>query len=145
VWGVVERIVVGVDGSDGSKAALRWAVAEARLHQATVLAVQAWEAPVVVATPVGVVPPFGPVDTALRAAADSLLAEAVAAVPADGVTVESTVVEGPAGGVLCEASAAAALLVVGASGHGRVAEALIGSVSHYCTRHAPCPVVVVRH
>jgi nucleotide-binding universal stress UspA family protein len=40
------KAVVGVDGSEASEGALRWAVEEARLHQGQVVAIHAWEAPV---------------------------------------------------------------------------------------------------
>ena len=52
------------------------------------------------------------------------------------MTVEQVVVEGPPGAALCERSADAALLVLGSSGHGAVLDALIGSVSQYCSHHA---------
>jgi nucleotide-binding universal stress UspA family protein len=141
----MERIVVGVDGSDGSRAALAWAVDEAKLRNAQVVAVIAWESPVVTAGPAVPVPPPVPDDTyeqAARAAVD----DAVQAVLGNEapVPIEPAPRFGPPGPVLCEEANGAALLVVGASGHGALVGMLLGSISEYCTHHAPCPVVLVR-
>jgi nucleotide-binding universal stress UspA family protein len=139
----MDRIVVGVDGSEGSGRALAWAVDEARRRgDATVQVLHAWEPPVLTGSPVGEVPPV-PVDSVYDDAAHLLIADALAGVDTTGVTVESLVVEGPPGAELCERSADAALLVVASSGHGKVVEALIGSVSNYCAHHASCPLVII--
>jgi nucleotide-binding universal stress UspA family protein len=63
---------------------------------------------------------------------------------ADGVEIESKVVEGGAAEVLVEAVGGDDLLVVGSRGHGGFAGLLLGSVSQQCAQHAPCPVVIVR-
>jgi nucleotide-binding universal stress UspA family protein len=139
----MDRIVVGVDGSEVSRAALAWAVDEARRRgDSTVEVVHSWDPPVLVGSPVGDVPPVsldGPYDEA----AHSLVDKVVAAVDTTGVPVEKVVLEGPAGSNLCERSEGAALLVVGSSGHGAVMDALTGSVSRYCSKHAKCAVIVV--
>ena len=139
----MDRIVVGVDGSEASRAALAWAVDEARRRGDSMLeVVHSWDPPVLVGSPVGDVPPVsleGPYDEA----AHSLIEKAVAAVDITGVPVEKVVLEGPAGSNLCDRSEGAALLVVGSSGHGAVMDALTGSVSRYCSRHAKCAVIVV--
>src|SRR5437868_9834644 len=97
----MDRIVVGVDGSHASTAALAWAVADARRRvDATVEAVHAWEPPVLVGSPVGTVTPV-PFDGPYGDAARMVLADAIAAVDASGVAVEPVVVEGPAGATLC--------------------------------------------
>jgi nucleotide-binding universal stress UspA family protein len=139
----MDRIVVGVDGSDGSRKALLWALDDARRRGgATVEVVHAWEPPVLVGSPVGTVPPV-PVDGPYDDAAHHLLADVLSGVDTSGVTVEQVVVEGPPGAALCERSAAAALVVLASSGHGAVLDALIGSVSHYCVHHAQCPLVLI--
>ncbi len=139
----MDRIVVGVDGSDGSAQALAWAVDEARRWgDATVEVVHAWEPPVLTGSPVGEVPPVV-IDGSFDDAAHLLIADALAHVDTTGLTVQQVVVEGPPGATLCAHAADAALLVVAASGHGKVLEALIGSVSNYCVHHARCPVVVM--
>jgi nucleotide-binding universal stress UspA family protein len=139
------RIVVGVDGSPSSKAALAWAVSEAALTGATVEAVIAWHFPVMVG---GV--PFAPIEavqtTDYGEFAATVLNGAVGeTVDPDGpVKVSLAVREGNAARVLLDASAGADLLVVGSRGHGGFTEALLGSVSQACVHHARCPVVIVR-
>jgi len=136
------RIVVGVDGSAPSKAALAWAVRQARLTGAVVEAVIAWEVPLTVRTPW---PPAWSTD--FRGAAEHLLADAIADMPdsADRAGIRPRVMEGNAAQVLREAAAGADLLVVGNRGHGALAEALLGSVSQECVQRAMCPVLVIRN
>jgi nucleotide-binding universal stress UspA family protein len=80
-----------------------------------------------------------------ESSAKSIVENALAAVNGDGdsVEIERVVEEGHAAKVLLDAAADADLLVVGCRGHGGFAELLLGSVSHECTRHAHCPVLVV--
>jgi nucleotide-binding universal stress UspA family protein len=135
------RIVVGVDGSPSSKAALRWAIRQAKLTGASVDAVTAWHIP----AGYGIAP--GPVDVFdFSSNAKGVLAEALAEVStlAPEVTVRPQVTEGHAAEVLLRASHGADLLVVGSRGHGGFASALLGSVSQYCVVHAHCPVLVMR-
>jgi nucleotide-binding universal stress UspA family protein len=139
------RIVVGVDGSPSSKAALAWAVRQAEETGSSVEAAIAWHYPVMV----GGVPfaPIGALDTAdYSAFAATVLRDAIReTVDADGpAKVSSTVREGNAAQVLLDLAAGAELLVVGSRGHGGFAEALLGSVSQACVHHACCPVVIVR-
>lgn len=143
----MEKIVVGVDGSDGSKHALGWAVEEARLRGAHVVALHAWDVPL--AGPD--VTPFPKVDlaslvTELQAGAEQFAAAMVLEVVGDDqdVTVEPAAVEGPAASVLVEAARDASLLVVGSRGHGGFAGLLLGSVSQECAQRASCPVVIHR-
>ncbi len=135
------RIVVGVDGSASSKAALAWAVKQAELTGATVKAVIAWEFPANFGYPVPVAP-----EPSFEALAREVVTLALADVPAaaGNVTVEAEVVEGNGAKVLLDASAGADLLVVGSRGHGGFVGALLGSVSQHCVAHATCPVVVIR-
>jgi nucleotide-binding universal stress UspA family protein len=136
------RIVVGVDGSVPSKAALAWAVKQARLTGATVEAVIAWELPATYGYPVPV--PVPDIDYGGLAAEVLAGAIAEASRPGEPVKIRSTVAEGNAAGVLLDASAGAELLVVGSRGHGAFTEALLGSVGQHCVHHASCPVVVIR-
>jgi nucleotide-binding universal stress UspA family protein len=139
------RVVVGVDGSPSSKAALAWAVRQAEETHASVEAVIAWHYPAMVAgvpfAPVGPLEDGGYGDFAARVLSDAV-SETVA--PHGPVEVSSTVREGNAARVLLDASGGADLLVVGSRGHGGFAEALLGSVSQACVQHAQCPVVIVR-
>jgi nucleotide-binding universal stress UspA family protein len=140
-------IVVGVDRSDGAKAALAFAHEEARLRGATLRAVHAWQFGYNgYAGFDGAVSSFGDGISELREAAAAALEATVAeALPSPGeVTIEQRVVEGVAGAVLIDESRSADLLVVGSRGHGGFAQLLLGSVSQQCAQHAVCPVVIVR-
>ncbi len=141
----VRRIVVGVDGSQSSVGALRWAINEAKLTGDTVEAVIAWQV-TVAAGGYGWAPMVVGDGFDLRAIAEKALAEAIdkAAGSDCPVTIERRVVEGYAPTVLVDASVHADMLVVGSRGHGTFTDALIGSVSQNCAHHAKCPVVIVR-
>jgi nucleotide-binding universal stress UspA family protein len=145
----MKAIVVGVDDSGPAKGALRWAVEEGRLRGDPVVALHAWQVPVLpIAVDVTPLPP--PVDPSLVAeieeAATRLVERVVEEVVGDDSTVEvrPTTAEGPAASVLIEAAADADLLVVGARGRGGFIGLLLGSVTEQCVRHAPCPVLVHR-
>lgn len=135
------RIVVGVDGSVPSKAALAWAVRQARLTGATVQAVIAWEPPVAYGYPMTVAPAVSYEELAADVARSAI---AQVCGRGDAVKITSKVAEGNAAQVLLEASQKADLLVVGSRGHGGFVEALLGSVGQHCVHHATCPVVVIR-
>lgn len=145
----MKRIVVGVDGSPHSVAALRTALEEAVLHDASVDALTVWRVPSWF-----VVQGVGRADGSFVAseyerAARALLAQAVEAArrfstAARGVRVEQIVVEGRPAAALVEAAQGAQLLVVGARGTGGFKGLLLGSVSAQCAAHAPCPVMIVR-
>jgi nucleotide-binding universal stress UspA family protein len=144
-------IVVGVDGSEQSHEALRWAVAEARFRAASVVAVHVWA--FVPPTPIGdpgMMPmPAGDYPGQLeaeRAAAQAELDAALGAAFPDGVPgeVETRLAEGDAAEALVDEAEAADLLVVGSRGRSGIASVLLGSVSRHVVSHAPCPVVVVK-
>jgi nucleotide-binding universal stress UspA family protein len=136
------KIVVGVDGSPGSREALRFAVEEARLRDATLVAVFAWSIPFIADVPSGLLPELL---ADFREDAANVLDEAIAEVDASGVEVERVVAERPAGGALVDAAKDAELLVVGSRGRGGFKGLLLGSVSQQCAHHASCPVVIVPH
>jgi nucleotide-binding universal stress UspA family protein len=138
------RIVVGVDGSPSSIAALRWAIQQAKLTGSTIDAVIAWEFQLVAAG-FGWAPNKAFDDTEYTELAAKTLNEAVTqASPPPDVTVHQVVTEGIPAQVLLNAAKDADLLVVGNRGHGAFADALIGSVSVRCLHHATCPIVIVR-
>lgn len=136
----MERVLVGVDGSEAAEGALRWALDEARCHGAKLDIV-------LVAEPV--VPSGMPYPTRRDDAfedAESELARIVEDVVGEEsqVPVETRVAAGDPRQVLRELSTDVDLLVVGSRGHGAVAGLLLGSVSQYLVTHAECPVTVVR-
>ena len=139
------RIIAGVDGSEASLAALRWAVRQARLSGGIVDAIIAWQIPAS-SIGYGFAPISGDTLCYLEENAKETLAEAIskATGPQDTDWVHSVVTQAIPGQALTEASADADLLVVGSRGHGQVTGALLGSVSQYCVHHAHCPVVVIR-
>ena len=141
-------IVVGVDHSAGAKAALRFALEEARLRQATLRVVHAWQFGYIGATTglEGALPAVGGELEDFRRGAEAALDETLKDVGADndGVAIERRVDQGTAAAVLVEESRGADLLVVGSRGHGGFAQLLLGSVSQQCAQHAFCPVVIVR-
>jgi nucleotide-binding universal stress UspA family protein len=137
---VVKRIVVGVDGSETSRAALDWAFAEAKQHGVALHILEALDFTSV-----------GEAAASLSAKAreedlkekERLLDDLAAGLSGQGVDVTTELaLEGP-GPALVGAVGPEDLLVVGATGHGLVARAVLGSVSSWVSRHAPCPVTVV--
>jgi nucleotide-binding universal stress UspA family protein len=133
------RVVVGVDGSEGSRQALARAVAEAGRLDAEVTAIAAytirsyWSGAYQAA-----VPPVERLREAVRSDAEAMVAEV-----GGGTTVRVLPVEGPAGDTLVRAAEGADLLVVGGRGRGAVRGMLLGSVALHCVVNAPCPVMVV--
>lgn len=143
--GTGPRIVVGVDGSDSSKEALRWAVRQAGLTGATVEAVIAWHLPLLVGGSAWA--PLIALETSdLGEHAEKVLTEAIGSATGSGgaVHIAPVVRGGNAAQVLIDAADGAELLVVGSRGYGGFTEALLGSVSQHCVHHAPCPVVIIR-
>jgi nucleotide-binding universal stress UspA family protein len=134
-------IVVGVDGSEGSKAALRWALDEARIRRVPLQVVYVFWA----------LPLLGPNEDLL----EHWLEEPARATEAVRAFVSSTVgeptdveiwpvaLQGTAADSLIEAARSADLLVVGAHAGGRLSGLVLGSVSVQCLHHAGCPVVLV--
>src|SRR4051794_34541174 len=126
---VAGRIVVGVDGSDGSLAALRWALAEAELRQAEVEAVFAWSYPYV-GELTGMSMSMVDRDE-LEADAKAVIAQAAAKLPADEIRapLHEVIAEGSAAQVLTDLAQGADLLVVSSRGRGGLKGLLLGSVS----------------
>jgi nucleotide-binding universal stress UspA family protein len=141
----IRRIVVGVDGSEGSKAALRWAMVEAQLSDATLEAITTWQDPIVYGYSYGWMPAIDDGES-IAATKGKVLDDTIAGVSAElrqPVTVLPRVIEGHPTQTLLDAAAGAHMLIVGSRGHSTFAGILLGSVSQHCVQHAPCPVVVV--
>ncbi|GAA2794284.1 universal stress protein [Saccharopolyspora taberi] len=136
------EIVVGVDGSSSSKAALRWAVRQAGLTGAGVRAVAAWEFPAFYSWEGGPMPPEEFEQTARKSLDDAV--DEVEHQTVGPVRISREIMHGHSAQVLLDAAEGAELLVVGSRGHGSFYGALLGSVSQRCAQHARCPVVIVR-
>ena len=139
-------IVVGVDGSDGGRAALDFAAEEAALRGARLKVVTVWEIPPAVVA--GLAADSGFFEQSRednRQHAEAIAADAVARVALlqPSVVCEQRVVEGHEARVLLEEAKDAMLVVVGSRGRGGFAGLLLGSVSHQVVNHARCPVTVV--
>lgn len=132
-------IVVGVDGSTPSLAALDWAVTEARLRHGEIRIVTAWYYP-----PLASGVSDGVIDDTFKNHAEQILAEALAVVAGQSVPVTGMVAENSPATALLEAAKDAELVVVGSRGHGGFTSLLLGSVSSQVVHHARCPVLVVR-
>jgi nucleotide-binding universal stress UspA family protein len=136
---VTPRIVVGIDGSDGSDLALRWALGEAALRSASVQAVFAC----VIAPMTGFTNSASSGDEdAGRPIVDAAVAHAAEwqpDVPFSAATHFDATVP-----TLLSSCDGAELLVVGSSGHGSHRHIVLGSVADQCTHHARCPVAVIR-
>jgi nucleotide-binding universal stress UspA family protein len=136
-------IVVGTDGSDPSRAALRWAATEARRRGTGLRVVTCWSYPML---------PWGPYQPPLSHQDFEVEAREVAEREVEEVLgpdrrsldVEIAVLEGPASLRLLDFDEAAELIVVGSRGRGGFAGLLLGSVSQHLAEHARCPVVIIR-
>jgi nucleotide-binding universal stress UspA family protein len=134
-------IVVGVDGSEGGRRALRWALGEAHRTEGAVKAVTAWDWDAIAHT--------SPVQTSparQRERAEAISAREVAAVVAEvgsAVPIIREVVEGPEDRVLTAAARGARMLVLGSHGWGHLHHTVSDSVGAACIRRSTCPVVVV--
>jgi len=139
-----DRIVVGVDGSQPSQQALRWARFLAHAADTTVEVVTVWQ-PFTAYGWAGAGWAMLPSDWNPAEDAEEILGDTLKEVFGEqrppGLQV--TVREGGAAKVLLEVSSGAGMLVVGSRGHGGFAGLLLGSVSAACAEHATCPVLVV--
>jgi nucleotide-binding universal stress UspA family protein len=137
-------IVVGVDGSDCSKDALRLAAGEAVLHGASLRVVCAWHIPEGLYA--GGWAPGIDVSAGFEEAAGEIAAEAASdlATLQPGLDHEARVVWGHAAATLVAESRDAGMLVVGSRGLGGFRSLLLGSVSDQVAHHASCPVLIVR-
>ncbi|MER5883324.1 universal stress protein [Streptomyces sp. NPDC001941] len=137
-------VMVGVDGSQNSKDALRWAVAHAAAVSGRVHAVMCWEwsrNPFnmgTTGTASGMVTP----EELAREKLDEILRETLGDTPP--VRVNARVEQGAPAHVLVELSDDAETVVVGTRGYGGFKNALLGSVSTQVVQYARCTVVVVR-
>lgn len=139
----VRRIVVGVNGSLESVAALRWACREASLRGAEVHAVHVREELChSVASYAVPVPSTADATDEFSVDIDDVV-RSVLADQAPGVEVRVEIVDGLAARVLLDRCAGADMLVLGTSGDARGELRPAGPVIRACLRRASCPVVVI--
>ncbi|MCU1399892.1 MAG: hypothetical protein JWN62_3001 [Acidimicrobiales bacterium] len=135
-----DRVVVGVDRSAASDAALLWAADEADVHGVDLLIVHAWDYAYA-----GVDTHAEQVRDLTRIDAATVLDRATeAARERCGVTVKDVLVEGRAATALLDAVRDGDLLVLGAQGRGAIAAGLLGSTVNDVVEQSAVPVVVVR-
>jgi nucleotide-binding universal stress UspA family protein len=136
-------VVVGVDGSDASVAALSWAGGYAAATGATLQPLHIWHYPGSAGLPPGVTPPQ--VSDKVKADQRQELGEAIDKAHLDpAANVEPRLAYGHPAEVLIDESQTASLIVIGHRGHGGFSKMLTGSITIHCVNHAACPVVVVR-
>lgn len=138
-------IVVGVDGSNASFDAVRWATRAAELRGASLCLVAAYENTDVYTTLAALPPRLGStleLETTKILDAASAIAR-VAAKDADSLSVDTEVVAGPAIPALLDRSSSAQMIVVGTRGNGEYFAELLGSVSGAVSERAECPVAVI--
>jgi nucleotide-binding universal stress UspA family protein len=138
----VDEIVVGIDGSDESRLALRWALAVAQPASTPVRVVESWSYPrLSVVSGAGDLAPPEEMDRRAVEDLEAVVADECGHVP-DHVWAEA--LRGSPAGALLQAVTPQSMLVLGSRGVGGFTGLLLGSVSRECAAHAPCPVVVVR-
>jgi nucleotide-binding universal stress UspA family protein len=131
------RIVVGVNGSPHSEAALRWSLAQAEARLGEVVAIFAWQVPLMSF-------PGAFERDELEQAAKQFVIDAVSrVVPTPAVPLWTLAAEGDPAASLAEASKLASLLVLGTSDRSRLAGLLHSSVGRRCAKAAACPSVLV--
>ena len=143
--GRAQRVVVGVDGSAGARAAVAWCAEHAAALGAEVVAVHAID-PVI-----ALVPARGPTAVVDRTAVDREHLEAVvdtewcAGLDEAGVAHRARIVDGAAAAVLEEVAdeEGASVIVVGRRGEPGALAALVGSVPRRLAQHARRPVLIV--
>jgi nucleotide-binding universal stress UspA family protein len=136
-------VAVGIDGSEASGRALKFAIEEASMRGLPLRVIAAWEIPTAEYVGGGLLPNADLADLA-RENADRALAEAVEQAAAAGVEADGVEVEGHPARVLVEQAQGADLLVVGSRGRGGFASLVLGSVSQAVAHHAPCALTIVR-
>ncbi len=136
-------IVVGIDGSELSQAALRWAAQEAHRRGVGLQVVACWSYPMM---------PWGPYQPPLSSQDFDAQARELAEREVDEVLgsdhgsldVQIATLQGAASLRLLDYDGAADMIVVGSRGRGGFAGLLLGSVGQHLAEHARCPVVIIR-
>ena len=141
----IRTLLLAVDFSDTSSAAVDVAVEFAKQFSATLHVVHAFDLPVPLVTPYEIAIPEAYLDQTRKAAAQKLAA-IVEKVAGQGVTVESHLAEAPAAPAIVRTAedVGADLVVIGTHGHTGIKHLLLGSVAERTLRLAPCSVLAVK-
>lgn len=135
-----QRIIVGIDGTLASCAAVEWAVTH-RDVLGDVTPLYAWDYPIMATAG----SPFGyagiPPTPEMQEAAERAALDFVAAL--DGVDSTAITVQGDPGVAICDAADTAGTIVIGTRNRGPLRANVLGSVGRYCADHAPVPLVIV--
>lgn len=134
-------VVVGVDGSDSSRTALKAAARQASLTKVPLDVVATWVWPTNYGYSMSFAGDYDP-EVDAKKVLDEMVALIRETYP--DVEIRPHVVHGEAREVLVDRSRSASMLVLGSRGHGELTGMLLGSVSNYCVTHAHCPTLVVR-
>lgn len=139
----MKKILVGIDGSQASLHALKYAVRLAKLINGEIIGIN-------VINEQSYSEYYKDISEKLKREAEDVLKKAVSMVQADGITIKTEVDTGAPDTVLAEVAKTdkdVAMIVVGASGRGRGSRVFIGSKAHalvnYVASGLPCPVIVV--
>lgn len=132
-------IVVGVNGTPSSAAALRWAAAEADARGARLRVIHVYDVPQLAGP--GRPEVYAEIETAARVEARQWVIDALGAVRAAAVRVDA--VAGDPGPVLVGAANRATLLVLGVRGYGKYSHLTVPKIARFCLGRSRVPVVVV--
>ena len=142
------KIVVGIEGSGGAKAALKWAIQEAKFRHATIVVATAYSPSWVPVSPDFTYIPVDNfnVEEEVGRMQEQIAHEVLEEVGSAQADIKYVRKKGsPADTLIAIAEAEDAdMLVVGSRGRGGVRGLLLGSVSHQIAHHGSCPVVIVR-
>ena len=134
------HIVVGIDGSESSKNALRWAAKLAPTISDSIDVFVVWEYPAMLGWEGGI-PDWLRPDEDAQKVLDATLKSIFGEVLPKGLV--GRIQQGHPASFLLDASKSAAMIIVGSRGHGGFSNLLLGSVSSACAEHAVSPVLIV--
>lgn len=142
------KIVVGIEGSGGAKAALKWAIQEAKFRHATIVVATAYSPSWVPVSPDFTYIPVDNfnVEEEVGRMQEQIADEVLEEIGAEKASIKYVRKKGSPSDTLIAIAEAedADMLVVGSRGRGGVRGLLLGSVSHQIAHHGSCPVVIVR-
>lgn len=140
------KIVVGVEGSGGAKAALKWAIQEAKIRHATVVVVTSYSPSYVPVSPDFTYIPVDNfnVEEEVERMQKNFTQEVVAEANGEDVPIVYIRKKGSPADTLMEMAEGADMLVVGSRGRGGFRGLLLGSVSQQIAHYGCCPIVIVR-